>query len=180
MKVNRTKIISILTLMDFKWILTLLIAIFCLISVAGNGQKLIQYDKFGKKKAGYFAIGDEIHFKLKGEKLFYHSPIKGLDEKRGMIIFQNGEVKLEDIKVIRLYGNQAAVNGFALTFGGFGASWAFYNGIDALAGGKFTIADAIVAGSSAALGGLVKLIFNKRDLKFGKRRNMRIIILDPL
>lgn len=142
-------------------------------------QKKLQVDRFGKKKAMYYQVGETLHFRLVGDDFFYALPIRDMDAEKQVLIFQTGEIKIKDIVEIKKFRNRGAVNGFSYAFISFGTVWSAFTFIGAVAGGPpVTVATAIIGGGFIVLGGLIKWLFTKRKYKIGGKRNMRVIDLN--
>ena len=156
-------------------IVFLMIAGFLLTSSGVSGQKFLQLDKFGKKKSMKIFIGEELNFRLSGEEFFYSLIIRDLIPETNKIIFDNGEVNVEDVAEIRHFRNKGAVKAWNLLFLNFGIGWALFSAIDALAGGTFHLSAVIISGAAIAVGFLIKAIFTKRKFKISDKRGLRII-----
>ncbi|MEM6726761.1 MAG: hypothetical protein AAF598_22175 [Bacteroidota bacterium] len=149
----------------------------CLLAIPGIAQKKLQIDRFGKKKAMYYYTGDMMHFKLKGDDVYYSLIIKGMDADKQTLIFDTGVIHVSEIVEIKRF--QKAANAFAYSFMSFGTVWTGFTLIGAAAGGPpLTLATGLIGGGFVLVGGLLKLLFTKRKFKFGKNRHMRVLDLD--
>ncbi len=145
-----------------------------------DAQKMLQLDRFGKKKASYIKVGQEIEFRLKGDDYFYVLPVRDLDAEKNLIIFDTGEINIDDIEEIKLKKNAPMMRALRAKLITFGLSWALYTGIGAAAGGPaFTLATIFVSGTAFIAGGIFSFFLFKRKMKLGKKRNLRIIDLSP-
>lgn len=69
-----------------------------LISVCSKGQNVLMLDKAGTAKKTFFKSGDEIRYKLKGEKHFRQDHIVSV--KDSSLVFHYNKINLDDISEI--------------------------------------------------------------------------------
>lgn len=74
---------------------TLLVLFLVFFHFSSQGQNVLLLEKSGTKKRTVFKSGDEIRFKLKGEKHFRHDHI--ISVKDSSIIFHYNKINLEEI-----------------------------------------------------------------------------------
>ncbi|MEO1438587.1 MAG: hypothetical protein AAFV80_23810 [Bacteroidota bacterium] len=148
-----------------------------LLALPGIAQKKLQIDRYGKKKAMYYHIGDRMHFKLKGDDVYYSLILKNMDADKQTLIFDTGEIHVDEIVEIKRF--QKAANAFAYSFMTFGTVWTGFTVIGAVAGGPpVTLATGLIGGGFVVVGGLIKLLFSKRKFRFDKKRKMRVLDLN--
>jgi hypothetical protein len=132
-------------------------------------QKILKIYR-GSSKAIEYRIGDELHFKLKGEKQFYAFKIKDLDFEKKTILFGTGAVSLKDIVAIEDYGNYRIASSIESKLYVFGAGWLFFSGVDMIRDSENArevgIRAAIVAGFSFVAGYLIKKFWAIQTFRF--------------
>ncbi len=161
--------------------LPLLLTFFLLcFSVLLQGQIILQMDGYNTKKTVNFYEGEEITVRLKGEEKYHTFTIVRLIPETNTILTQLGPIQVEDIVRYRSYKGKKASKALSLTFYNFGASWVLFSLGAALVGNPLTWSVAIVGGTSALIGFLIRKIFKQRTYKIGKKRRMRILDLNPV
>ncbi|MEM7104448.1 MAG: hypothetical protein AAF502_15025 [Bacteroidota bacterium] len=158
--------------------LLLMVAGLFLFTHVSEGQKILQVERSGRKKVQKYYIGDILNFKLKGEKTDYSLPIRDMDDRTGLLTFDNGIFHISEIGEIIVTKNQRAARAWNITFVNFGLSWALFTAIDVAVGGTFHWGAVVVVGSAILVGYLIKWLFSKRKLKLGKKRRLRILNLN--
>jgi hypothetical protein len=132
-------------------------------------QKILKIYR-GSSKAIEYHIGDELHFKLKGEKQFYAFKIKDLDFEKKTIRFGTGLIPLKDIVAIKHYGNYGTANAVQKSLYTFGGGWLFFSGVDMIRDSENArevgIRAAIVAGFSFVAGYLIKKFWATQTFRF--------------
>jgi len=157
----------------------ILISLFLLSQVELPAQKFLQMDMFGKKKAMRFDIGDELMFKVKGDKNFYSVPIRDLNFETGEIILPKGQVLLSDIVEIQVISESISRKILGRKLFVFGASFTGIGIFDAVVYGSTFGPIGITVGVVTLMSGiLLRWVFKKRTFKVGKKRQLRIIDLN--
>ncbi len=138
------------------------------------GQKFLQIEKYGSPKVKKFYIGDDLTYRIKGDKTWYTGTIQDLIIAEDIILFENRFVKMGDITMMRKRLGWSQKIGTQLYI--FAGSWLFFSGTAALVGWWEVRWDtAIIAGSALVTGFLIKKIFKYKKYKFGKRRRLRML-----
>jgi len=138
------------------------------------GQKFLQIEKYGSLKVKKFYIGDDLNYRLKGDKTWYTGTIQDLLVDDNIILFGNRYVKMEDIRTIRKRLRWSRNVGNQLYL--FAGSWLFFSGSAALVGWwELRWDTAIVAGSALVTGFILKNAFKYKKYKIGKRRRLRML-----
>lgn len=151
-----------------KWIFTF----FILLTLGFQNiyaQKILKIYR-GSNKAIEYHIGEELHFKLKGEDDFYAFKIKDLDFEKKAIRFETGFIPLKDIIAIEDYGNYNTANAIQKSLYTFGGGWLLFSGIDMVRDSENArevgIRAAIVAGFSFIAGYLTKKFWATQIFRF--------------
>lgn len=159
------------------------IIIFLLCSIGlgtpGLAQKVLQIEKYGSPKTKKLYIGEDIHYKLEGDEIWYRGYIDDLLVDREIIALEDRYINMNDIEAFRYDRSWADPAGISLyTFGG---AWSGFALIGTLTDGdpntNYRASDAIVSGVSIGLGFVVQRFFGKKTVRFGKRRRLRMLDL---
>lgn len=157
-----------------RWTLTI---IFLMLLQPLFGQKILQMEKYGKAKTKKYYIGDDLIYRIKGDKDWYEGTINDLLVDDNIILFGNRAVRLEEITAIksvkmarksRRLGNQLFI---------FGGSWVFWSLVGTTVGWELTALTIIVPAVAVGVGFLIKILFKKRIYKLGKKRRLRMLDL---
>jgi len=99
-----------------------------------------------------------------------------------IIVFQDRFVRLENIQAFKSYESGKWSRPMALNLAIFGVSWQVYAGIAAVFDPEdpYQLHDAVVTGTSLALGYGLLQIFKSRVYKFKGNRRLRIVDLNPV
>jgi hypothetical protein len=156
----------------------LFLGVLFLLPASVSAQKVLLIEKYGRAKTTKIRIGDEIRYRLKGEKEFRVGYIEDLRTDTSLIVLGRGYLSPDNIDAFQ-YDRRAPVwIGRSLMV--FGLGWSFFAGVADLTnlGYDYTARDAIISGTSLALGFSITL-FKKKTIRFGKKRNLRIVDLTP-
>ncbi|MEO1515919.1 MAG: hypothetical protein AAFV95_12935 [Bacteroidota bacterium] len=161
----------------------LLIAMALLVCVpltSTTAQRVLQLEKYGSAKVKKYFIGDELHFRLKGEKNYwYRDVIEDILADDGIIIFSKRAVKVDEIDAIRSYRVARIVQPIARNLLIFGTTWGLYAAAIAWPlGWSVGLLDIVVVTTSWATGLLARRIFRYRTFRLGKKRRLRLLSLD--
>jgi len=153
----------------------------CIGAFTANAQVALQMEKVGKVATTKIYAGEEITYQLAGEKEWNVGIIRELRYEESLIVFQNSYVELKDITALKSYASGKWSKPVGVQLMIFGASWSAYSGIAAIFDKEDPYAkhDAIVTASGIVLGYGITQIFKSRVFKFGKRRRLRIVDLNP-
>ena len=165
-------------LLHMRFILTFLL-LCCFGMTSAWGQKVLQIEKYGKARTEKIFIGEEITYKLKGEKEWRQGYIEDflVDEK--MIVLGNRYVKIDEIAAFRYY--RSWTKAAKMTFFWFGAGWSLFAAVGTLTDGDpsthYRWSDAFVTGTSWFLAFVIPKIFKYKVVKFGVRKRLRLLDL---
>ncbi|MEM9919474.1 MAG: hypothetical protein AAF990_15330 [Bacteroidota bacterium] len=160
--------------------LSLLLILMVFLPSNAQAQKVLQMEKFGKAKVTKYFIGDELTFRLKGEKdYWYQEVIQDILADDGLILFTNRAVKVSDIDAIRSYRIARFTRPFSRNLYLFATSWTVFSllAIPTL-GWEIGLADGIIVGTSLLSGYLIRRLFRYRTYRMGKKRQLRLLNLD--
>jgi len=154
------------------------LGVFFLLPSFLSAQKVLLIEKYGRAKTTKIQIGEEIRYRLKGEKDFRVGYIEDLRTDTSLIVLGRRYLSPDDIDAFQYDRRAPVVIGRSLMV--FGLGWSFFAGLADLTnlGYDYTAKDAIVTGTSLALGFSLTL-FKKKTIRFGKKRNLRIVDLTP-
>ena len=153
------------------------IFIFCLIFFQSlsflSAQNFLQLEKRGSFKKERFYEGDVLIFQLENDDNWYEEQILEimLDEK--LVLFEHRVVPISKIvklrrerkgQVWRAIGNKLMI---------FGASFLGISLLATLSDWEIKDDTWWISGTALASGGLIRLIFNSRTIRLGKRRWLR-------
>lgn len=143
------------------------------------GQKVLQIERYGKARTEKIFIGEELNYKLKGEKEWRQGYIEDflVDEK--LIVFGDRYVKIDEIAAFRNY--RPWTKAAKLTFFWFGTGWSLFAAVGTWTDGDpsthYRWSDAFVTGTSWFLAFVIPTVFKYRVIKFGTRKRLRLLDL---
>ena len=156
---------------------------FGLFPFSAPAQKILQIEKYGKLKTKRYYIGDEMIYRLKGDKVWYRATLEDIKVEDKIILFDNGFVKLGDIHSIKSHHNRSWSSKAGYSLMVFGASWSFFALGGMLVDSErfaYQQSDAIVTGTTLASGWLIRKIFQSKTYKMGKRKWLRVLDISPI
>ncbi len=155
----------------------LLLLCFLGLSQWTSAQKVLQLERYGRAKTKKFYIGDELTYRLKGDKTWYKGTINDLliDEK--IILFEYGMVKMEDISTLKTFRNAKWSRKLSFQLYLFGVSWGAFSLLGTLVGTELTALAIIVPAVSFAVGWLIRKIFKSKKHRLGRKRWLRMLDL---
>ena len=161
----------------------LFLALNVLFLASVHAQMTLMMEKRNSMKTKRLYEGDEITYKLKGEKSWETATILKLIPEENIIVLDRLYIKLENIAAFKRKRNRQRALMYSNSLYTFGTAWTAYTAIDDL-----VIQDrhsdweaaAYVGGTSLVLGTLLRTLFKNKIYKFGKRRRLRILDLTPI
>ena len=144
-----------------------------------SAQLYLQMETAGKVKSKKFAIGESLTYQLEGSDQWEEGTIDNLIYSDNIVVFNNRYTPLDQITMLRTYDQQRWSKSIGYTLYSFGGAWSFFSLGASIVdrNDPYSWGDAIVTGSSLALGFAIQQIFKKRDFKIGKKRRLRILDL---
>ena len=143
------------------------------------GQKVLQIERYGKARTEKIFIGEEITYKLKGEKEWRQGYIEDLLVDEKLIVLGNRYVKIDEIAAFRYY--RPWTKAARLTFFWFGAGWSLFAAVGTLTDGNpdtnYRWSDAYVTGTSWFLAFIIPKVFKYKVVKFGVKKRLRLLDL---
>lgn len=169
---------------SISWCIFFILYIMCSTSSISmlSAQKILQMEKYGSLKTQRYYMGNNMTYRLKGDKTWYRAKIENIRVEDKIVIFNNRYVELKDIMAIKTYQNRAWSQKVGGSLMVFGASWSLF-----AAGGMlvdkdrfaYRWSDAAVTGTSILSGLLIRQIFKSNTYKMGKRRWLRLLNINP-
>jgi hypothetical protein len=139
--------------------------------------RFLALEKSGYRKRLRFYIGDEFHFKLKGEKLIQKGTITDIQSKG---IFINGlEVPLTEISAVILYKDSPFLAQARTYLPLAGLGYFLLDAINPVIVGRESLkirTGATLIGSGFTLSGLLLHLLKKRTIKLNKRKYLKTIL----
>jgi len=148
-----------------------------------HAQIFVQLEKSGTTKVTKFSIGDELTFRLKGDKKYWRTEaIEDIIPEESLIVFTNGMVKVGDIDALRDFSGNRWSNSVKYNLWIFGASWAVFSLLDAGVrnSSEFRRDAWAVPAASFVLGWVIRQIFKKKTYQLGKKRWLRLLDMTVL
>lgn len=144
-----------------------------------DAQVSVRFDRAYKTKSIYFEAGDELTFRLKGDKEEYTLAISQILPESEVIVFpQLGTVRLADISTLRVNKDRRWARMINAQLYNFAAGWFLFSLVDMAYNGRATWASALgIPAIAAGLGWLIGLLFRPKKYKLGKRHFLRIVNL---
>ncbi|MCU0445528.1 MAG: hypothetical protein MUE85_11480 [Microscillaceae bacterium] len=139
--------------------------------------RFLALEKSGFRKRMRFYIGDEFHFKLKGEKLIQKGTITNIETKS---IFINGvEVQLAEIQAVVLYKDSYFLAQARTYLPLAGLAYFMMDTFNPVIVGRENLkvrAGATLIGSGLTLGGLLLNLLKKRTIRLNQRKYLKTIV----
>lgn len=164
------------------------ILLFVLIYAAGNplwGQQFLQIEKSGSLRTQKIPVGEVLTYRLEGDETWYTGEIVRLLAEDSIVLFHNRFVKIQQINAFRYSRRAPAALSQSLFW--FGMGWSAFAVVGTATDdvGKFGVpdyrwSDAAVTASTVGASWLLPRLFKYRFERFGPRKRLRIIDLDPL
>ena len=140
----------------------------------GNAQVFLTLEGHGARRVMEYSVGDEIHYKLEGDKHWNNAYIVGLHGETGTIFLQNGSIAIDDITGLKRSGGKKAAKTISSALVGFGAQWLVYAALASLGEYEFATRDLHISGAAMGAGGLMKLLTGSRKYRVGNKKRLRI------
>ncbi|HFA51864.1 MAG TPA: hypothetical protein ENJ95_22840 [Bacteroidetes bacterium] len=138
---------------------------------AASCQKFLQLERVHSPKTRKYFPGHEITFQLTGGQ-WYTRVIEDISYEQNFVIFANGHVSLDSIIAFKTFNNQKWSRPIGNNLLNFAIAWTGFSLIaDAAGQYDYGRSDAVIAGTSAALGFALKLFFKKRIFKLNKNKD---------
>ncbi len=159
--------------------LSIVSLLLCFTSNHVEAQKVLQLEKINSLKIKKYYLGDVLTFQLKEEgDIWLTEAIEDIYQEKGLVLFANRVVNVDDITAIRSFRVQRWSRPLAKNLSLFGVTWGVLSLLSPLAGVPLTWAAAIVPTASFAVAGIVRILFRYRTYKIGKKRRMRLLDMD--
>jgi len=160
----------------------LLFALFVLTAASLQAQKTLILEKRGTTKTKRFYEGDEITYRLKGEKVWETATIIRMIPEQNILVLDKLYIKVDEIDALLKIKTRRRANGLGAQLYVFGTAWAAYTAIDDLVVSERETdweAAAYVAGTSFLVGTILRLLPKTKTIKLGKKRRLRLLDLTP-
>lgn len=153
-------------------------SVFILLSITCNlfGQKFLQLEKYGSAKVRKFYIGEEITYRVDGDKTWYTGTINDLLVDDNIILFENRAVTLDRIVQLKTFDNAQWSKQISLQLYTAAASWVLFSAAATLVGWwELTASTWIIAGAAVVTAWIIRQIFKSKKIKLGKRKWLRML-----
>ncbi len=140
------------------------------------GQKFLQIEKRGSLKVVKYYIGDDINYRLKGDKTWYTGTIQDLIIDENIILFANRYIRMDDVQTLRKRKKWSGSVGRQLYY--FAGSWLFFSAAGTLVGWELRWDTVIIPATAVVVGWLIKKIFKYKKYKIGKKHRLRMLDLN--
>ena len=158
-----------------------LLLLICLLSAQMiQAQKVLQIEKFGNPNSEKIEIGSFLTYQVINDDIWYQGVIRDLRVDQSVIEFDDRYLALDKITAFQYERRWPGQIGTQLAL--FGAAWSGWALIGTLTDNdpstNYRWSDAIVTGSSAAIGLSLPIVFGKKTIRFGDRRRLRMLDLN--
>lgn len=140
-------------------------------------QKVMQIERYGKPKARKIFIGEEITYRLKGDKTWYTRVVEDYRLDQNMIVAVDRYIKVDEIEVLRF--ERAWPKAIGRQFFWFGTAWTFFGvtgfAVDGNPSTQYRWADATVTGASWLTALLLPKLAKYKKAKINDRRRLRLV-----
>ena len=138
-------------------------------------QKVLQMEKYGSAKVKKFYIGEELNYRIAGDKTWYKGTIQDLKVDENIILFEDRYVNLKDITMLRKY--RYWTKGLFRQSLAFAGGWLFFSLAGTLVGWELTLSTIVVPVAAVAATWITHKLFHKKNYRMGKRRWLRMLDL---
>ncbi|MDX1667479.1 MAG: hypothetical protein R3350_09630 [Saprospiraceae bacterium] len=160
----------------------LIMLVLFLLSPDISAQKVMQIERYGRAKTKKYYPGDRITYQLKNSGQWYTGTIEELLVDDGLIAFSDRYVAADSIAAFRFDKRWAKSLGKQMMY--FGAGWSVFAAIGTATDGnddtRYRLSDAVVSASAVTTGFFLPRLFRYKTIRFGKRRRIRLLDLNPL
>ena len=143
-----------------------------------RSQSFLQLEKKGSLKTDRYFEGEELVFQLKGDEDWYREQIMEIIVEDKLVLFENRVVPVSKISKIRNFEKGDFWRGLGNKLMAFGGAFLGFSLLGTLVDWELRADTFYISGGSAAAGGLLRLIFNQRTYKLGKKRWLRPLNLE--
>ena len=144
-------------------------------SAAFTQKKFLQLEKANRVSTIKFYTGEELTFKIKGEKEWFTAAITDVQMDSQRVFLDLKPVRVADITAIRMHypGLLRSLGPMLMVFG---ASWAGFSLVGAVFDDyKLTASTAIVSGTGLTSGFILHQIFKQKRITLNQRRRLRVV-----
>ena len=159
-----------------------------LTSIPGSplwGQKFLQIEKSGSLRTQKIPVGEVLTYRLDGDDTWYTGEIVRLLPEDSIVLFHNRFVEVGQINAFR-YARRAPAS-LSQSLFWFGMGWSALaivgtatDDVGKLGVPDYRWSDAVVTGTSVGASWLLPRLFKYRYVRFGHKKRLRILDLDPL
>ena len=153
-------------------------------SLQVSGQEVyLQLEKANSAKTRKFAVGDAFEYRTAEDRAWQVGRLEQLIPEENLVIFQNRMVALDQITDLRHQGPRRWSGPLGGSLMSFGAGWGLFSLISGLLDREtdpLEVRDAVITGSSAALGYGIQRVFHFKRIRLGGRTRLRLIDLRAL
>jgi hypothetical protein len=158
-----------------RYLLTLLfLSVFC---TCARAQKVLLFEKLTSSSSERFYEGENIKFKMKGDKFWQEGPIREMRPDIQALVINDRFIMLDEIDTVHQGRTVAGIAGYSLMT--FGVGWSFW----ALAGNytdgdpttNYENRDLMTSLTSIGSGLILSQIFGKKRFKVGKYKRLRVV-----
>ena len=149
------------------------------------GQKFLQIEKSGSLRTQKIPVGEVLTYRLEDDETWYTGEIVRLLPEDSIVLFHNRFVGVGQIKAFR-YARRAPAS-LSQSLFWFGLGWSALaivgtatDDVGKLGVPDYRWSDAAVTGTSVGTSWLLPRLFKYRYVRFGQKKRLRILDLDPL
>lgn len=149
------------------------------------GQKFLQIEKSGSLRTQKIPVGEVLTYRLEGDETWYTGEIVRLLPEDSIVLFHNRFVQIGEINAFR-YARRAPAS-LSQSLFWFGLGWSALaivgtatDDVGKLGVPDYRWSDAGVTATSVGTSWLLPRLFKYRYVRFGHKKRLRILDLDPL
>ncbi|NNE28324.1 MAG: hypothetical protein HKN16_01720 [Saprospiraceae bacterium] len=147
-------------------------------SFSADAQSFLQLEKRGTLKTDRYYEGEDLIFRLHGDETWYQEQILEIMIEDELVLFENRVVPISKIRQIRNFQKGDFWRGLGNKLMAFGGAFLGFSLLGTLVDWELKADTFYISGGAAAAGGLLRLIFNHRTYKLGKKRWLRPMNLE--
>lgn len=141
---------------------------------SGISQKILLLEVRNQVDAIRFMPGDKLIYKTAVNREWNQQTIERLLPETNIILFDNGMINVDEIKMVRVYNPGARAAGKLLT--GFGTTWLLFGSLLTAAGREsFSWTNLAIGGAAVGLGQLFMRVAGKRNYILDIHTRLRLV-----
>jgi len=138
-------------------------------------QVSLVLEGYGARQVMELEIGEEMIYKLEGDKLWSNAVITALDLETNRIFFEYGSIAIGDVRKVKRIGRKRSMRRISNLLYIFGAQWLGYGAVwSVLNDEPMPNRDLLIPAGAATLASGFRLFSGNRKYSVGRSKRLRI------